>query len=92
MKFLPPGMFISPFRRKAESISGTNGNPTTKPPAFFSWLKWAFIPEQIGSLGNRSLLFLDDIKSIGTTKDMDDYERRKLSIFNQINFFPKLPR
>jgi signal transduction histidine kinase len=90
MKFLPPGMFISPFRRKAESISGTNGNPTTKPPAFFSWLKWAFIPEQIGSLGNRSLLFLDDIKSIGTTKDMDDYERRKLSIFNQINFFQLL--
>ncbi len=31
--------------------------------------------------------FLEDIKSIGLTKTMDDLERRKLSIFNQLNFF-----
>lgn len=29
--------------------------------------------------------FYKQIKSIGHTPDMDDYEKRKLSVFNQIN-------
>ncbi|HTQ28117.1 MAG TPA: HAMP domain-containing sensor histidine kinase [Puia sp.] len=38
-------------------------------------------------ISQRSQDFMDDIKSIGSTQSMDDYERRKLSIFNQLNFF-----
>jgi signal transduction histidine kinase len=42
---------------------------------------------RIGMLNQRSQEFLQDIKSIGFTKTMDEYDRRKLSIFNQLNFF-----
>ncbi len=38
-------------------------------------------------ISQKTLEFLEEIKSIGFTKTMDDYERRKLSIFNQLNFF-----
>jgi two-component system sensor histidine kinase/response regulator len=34
--------------------------------------------------------FLQQIKSIGITESMDDYERRKLNVFNLINFFQLL--
>ncbi len=36
---------------------------------------------------NPAANFLQRIKSIGATADMDDYEKRRLGIFNQINFF-----
>lgn len=41
-------------------------------------LKWA---------GVSSIQFLEKIKSIGFTPDMEDYEKRKLGVFNQLNFF-----
>jgi two-component system sensor histidine kinase/response regulator len=34
--------------------------------------------------------FLQQIKNIGITETMDDYERRKLNVFNLINFFQLL--
>src|ERR1700743_259484 len=34
---------------------------------------------------------LDRIKSLGYTVLMDDYEKRKLGIFNQLNFFQLIP-
>jgi signal transduction histidine kinase len=33
-----------------------------------------------------TLQFLQDIKELGFTETMDDYEKRKLGIFNQLNF------
>ncbi len=33
------------------------------------------------------LLFLQRVRSIGVTPALDDYEKRKLGIFNQLNFF-----
>jgi len=33
-----------------------------------------------------TLQFLVDIKQLGFTETMDDYEKRKLGIFNQLNF------
>src|ERR1700743_613788 len=33
---------------------------------------------------------IERIKAIGTTTSMDDYEKRKLGIFNQLNFFQLL--
>jgi signal transduction histidine kinase len=41
----------------------------------------------MGLLGQKSQDILEDIKSIGITRTMDDLDRRKLSIFNQLNFF-----
>ena len=42
---------------------------------------------KLRSAGAYSLQFLERIKSIGFTPVMDDYEKRKLGIFNQLNFF-----
>src|SRR5215212_8042670 len=39
---------------------------------------------------NRILFFLQQVKNIGITEKMDDYEKRKLTIFNQLNFFQLL--
>lgn len=36
---------------------------------------------------DKLLLFQHKIKSIGDMEEMDDYEKRKLGIFNQLNFF-----
>jgi two-component system sensor histidine kinase/response regulator len=38
----------------------------------------------------KSLHILEKIKSIGFTESMDDYEKRKLGIFNQLNFLQLL--
>src|SRR2546423_5293664 len=35
---------------------------------------------------SRSLQFIKQVKSIGYIDNMDDYEKRKLGIFNQLNF------
>ena len=43
-----------------------------------------------GSIGQGALSFLAKIKSIGVTATMEDYEKRKLGIFNQLNFFQLL--
>ena len=42
------------------------------------------------SIGHGALSFLGRIKSIGVTATMEDYEKRKLGIFNQLNFFQLL--
>ena len=39
---------------------------------------------------SRSLQFIKQIKSIGYIDNMDDYEKRKLGIFNQLNFLQLL--
>jgi signal transduction histidine kinase len=38
-------------------------------------------------LSQKSAKFLEEIKSLGFTKTMDELEKGKLSIFNQLNFF-----
>ena len=40
--------------------------------------------------GSKSLHLFERIKSLGFTATMDDYEKRKLGIFNQLNFFQLL--
>jgi two-component system, sensor histidine kinase and response regulator len=46
--------------------------------------------EKIKSLGVSSPIFLNKIKAIGSTPSMEDYDKRKLAIFNQLNFFQLL--
>ncbi|HEY4063940.1 MAG TPA: HAMP domain-containing sensor histidine kinase [Puia sp.] len=45
---------------------------------------------KLRSTGLFLLQFLQKIKSIGFTPSMEDYEKRKLGIFNQLNFFQLL--
>ena len=40
----------------------------------------------IGQFWKKNLHFLERIKNIGLLQTMDDYEKRKLGIFNQLNF------
>lgn len=42
---------------------------------------------RMGQLSLKSLQFLEEIKSLGFTKTMDELDRGKLSVFNQLNFF-----
>ena len=42
------------------------------------------------SAGSAGLQFFQRIKELGFTANMDDYEKRKLGIFNQLNFFQLL--
>ncbi|PWT78176.1 MAG: hypothetical protein C5B59_02255 [Bacteroidetes bacterium] len=53
----------------------------------FQHLKPKGLSIGMGFLTQKSHHFLEDVKSIGFTKTMDDLDRRKLSIFNQLNFF-----
>ncbi len=56
-------------------------------PQFFYDLKNRSIHDRVESLSQRSHHFLDEIKSLGFTRTMDELERGKLSVFNQLNFF-----
>jgi two-component system sensor histidine kinase/response regulator len=65
-----------------------------KPFGFYGKLKsvsWrvteAVQPKSSTSLKNPLLQLFDKIKVIGFVPAMDDFEKRKLSVFNQLNFF-----
>lgn len=45
------------------------------------------IPSRMGVFSQKSHHFLEEIKSLGFTKTMDELDRGKLSVFNQLNFF-----
>src|ERR1700733_375657 len=87
MKFLQPGIIYFQGKLKSIGISGSVELVKQKSFKFFRKIKSTGIQEQIGMLGTRSHDFMEDIKSIGRTTTMDDYDKRKLSIFNQMNFF-----
>jgi len=53
----------------------------------FLQLKNRSLHERIESLSQKSHHFLDEIKSLGFTRQMDELEKGKLSVFNQLNFF-----
>src|ERR1700722_7563213 len=46
--------------------------------------------QKFKAAGSASLHYLEKIKGIGFTANIDDYEKRKLGIFNQLNFFQLL--
>ena len=47
-------------------------------------------PDFIESIKHRTRVVLRDVRRIGFADKMDDYEKRKLGIFNQLNFFQLL--
>jgi len=84
MKF--PSFISNLFSWKIEAVEGLEAVELVKQKSFFS-LK---IIRALGNAARMELLsqksqeFLEEIKSIGFTKTMDEYEKRKLSIFNQL--------
>ena len=53
---------------------------------FISLVRYTDLPGRMGQLSKRSQQFLEDIRSLGFTKTMDDLEKGKLRVFNQLNF------
>jgi two-component system sensor histidine kinase/response regulator len=58
-----------------------------KLPQIFNEIKTRSIPERMEAISQKSQHFLEEIKSLGFTRTMDELERGKLSVFNQLNFF-----
>jgi two-component system sensor histidine kinase/response regulator len=46
--------------------------------------------DKLKAAGTSSLQFFEKVKTIGSGSAIDDYEKRKLGIFNQLNFFQLL--
>jgi two-component system, sensor histidine kinase and response regulator len=53
----------------------------------FHQVKSRTLHERMESFSQKSHHFLDEIKSLGFTRTMDELEKGKLSVFNQLNFF-----
>lgn len=58
-----------------------------RPGLFSPGIEWQ---GKFRTAGLASLNFFQKIKGLGFTENMDDYEKRKLGIFNQLNFFQLL--
>jgi signal transduction histidine kinase len=58
-----------------------------RPRSFGANIEWQ---HKFRTAGLASLNFFEKIKGNGFTATMDDYEKRKLGIFNQLNFFQLL--
>ncbi|HMH34492.1 MAG TPA: HAMP domain-containing sensor histidine kinase [Puia sp.] len=87
MKFQQPA--FSRLTGKTKSVSpATPANPgKVKSMLAFKKLGALGISGRMEMFSQKSLEFLQEIKTLGFTKTMDEYERGKLSIFNRLNFF-----
>jgi two-component system, sensor histidine kinase and response regulator len=63
-----------------------NGWKYRFPQLFYNVKNWS-IHNRMEAFTQKSHHFLEEIKSIGFTRTMDELERGKLSVFNQLNFF-----
>jgi two-component system, sensor histidine kinase and response regulator len=59
----------------------------SRPKSFGMDIEWQ---QKFKAASSVSLHYFERIKGIGFTVTIDDYEKRKLSIFNQLNFFQLL--
>jgi two-component system, sensor histidine kinase and response regulator len=58
-----------------------------KLPQIFHQVKNRSLHDRMESFSQKSHHFLEEIKSLGFTRTMDELEKGKLSVFNQLNFF-----
>ncbi len=56
-------------------------------PQVFNYFKERSIHDRMEAISLRSHNFLEDIRSLGFTRTMDDLDKGKLRVFNQLNFF-----
>lgn len=87
MKFFQLATNRAPANLKSSSPADNSQPEKRKPVFLFSFKKSIGISGRLELISQKTLEFLEEIKSIGFTKTMDEYERRKLSIFNRLNFF-----
>ncbi len=76
---------------KSNSIKGTPrifniGRKVKWPQVIYQLKNWS-IHNRVEAFSQKSHHFLEEIKSLGFTRTMDELERGKLSVFNQLNFF-----
>src|SRR6266852_2510074 len=63
------------------------GNAGGRIRQFFKPSKNRSLQERMESFSQKSHDFLEEIKSLGFTRTMDELERGKLRVFNQLNLF-----
>lgn len=68
-------------------IGSTRNGLREKASQFFLLLRTRSIHDRMEAFSQKSQHFLDEIKSLGFTRTMDELERGKLRVFNQLNFF-----
>ena len=85
MKFPPQKQLIFQGRFKSFGIAE---KLQTLPQRFFQALQRQLFKTRSWRIS--PLLFLQKIKAIGFTPVLEDYDKRKLAIFNQLNFFQLL--
>src|ERR1700681_3088827 len=56
-------------------------------PRIFYYLRRGSIHDRVEAFSQKSHHFLDEIRSLGFTRTMDELDKGKLSVFNQLNFF-----
>ena len=74
-------------RLKLISIGSSLAWLKKKWPLFSRKVRNSSFPFRMEAISQKSHHFLDEIKSLGFTKTMDELEKGKLSVFNQLNFF-----
>jgi two-component system sensor histidine kinase/response regulator len=62
------------------------GRKVKWPQVIYQLKNWS-IHNRVEAFSQKSHHFLEEIKSLGFTRTMDELERGKLSVFNQLNFF-----
>ena len=78
--------YIQPKPRLFDNGRSLNGWKDKFPHFFYNVKNWS-IHNRVEALSQKSYHFLEEIKSLGFTRTMDELERGKLSVFNQLNFF-----
>ena len=87
MKFSWQKSFDLQVRVKSVATTGLLERTQRKFPQLSDKIKSIQPVDATRRLGNRLLGFLEYIKAIGLSDVLDDYENRKLGIFNLLNFF-----
>ena len=86
MKSAGKSDFIQGKPRKFD-IGHVFNNWKEKLPQLFYLVKNRSIQDRMEAFSQKSHHFLEEIKSLGFTRTMDELERGKLRVFNQLNFF-----
>ncbi len=86
MKSAGKSDFIQGKPRKFD-IGHVFNNWKEKLPQLFYQVKNRSIQDRMEAFSQKSHHFLEEIKSLGFTRTMDELERGKLRVFNQLNFF-----
>lgn len=77
------------LQEKVKAIFDLSWMEIPKPSSLADWKQDAIdsVKQEAATTRRQILTLGDSVKTIGVPASMDDYEKRKLGIFNQLNFF-----